>query len=46
METQTASSPEAERLKSENDTLRKQIQMLEVELRRLRQKLESTWGEA
>jgi hypothetical protein len=26
--------------------LRKQIQMLEVELRRLRQKLESTWGEA
>lgn len=46
METQGSSSQEAERLKNENDTLRKRIQLLTVEIERLRRKLESTWGEA
>ena len=46
METQVSSSEEEERLKNENDTLRKRIQMLVAEMERLRRKLESTWGEA
>ena len=40
------SSPEEERLKNENDTLRKRIRMLEAELQSLRQRLASVWGEA
>lgn len=46
METPNASSPEVERLKNENDTLRRRIQTLAAEVERLRQKLASTWGEA
>lgn len=46
METQVDSSAEVERLKSENDTLRKRVQMLEAELRRLQQKVLNVWGEA
>lgn len=46
MATQAPSSQEAERLKSENDTLRKRIRMLVAENERLRKKLEMTWGEA
>ncbi len=46
METHHSSSEEEERLKNENDTLRKRIRMLEAEMERLRRKLESTWGEA
>ena len=45
METQQPSSPEEERLKSENAILRKRIQMLEAEMQRLRLKLVSVWGE-
>ena len=40
------SSQAEERLKKENDTLRRRIQMLEAELKRLQQRLVSTWGEA
>jgi chaperonin cofactor prefoldin len=36
---------EEERLKSENDTLRRRIRTLEAELQRLQQKLVSTWGD-
>ena len=46
METQVSSSEEEERLRSENDTLRKRIRMLVAEVERLTRKLESTWGEA
>ncbi len=46
METPVSSSEEEERLRKENDTLRKRIRMLEAEMERLRRKLESTWGEA
>jgi chaperonin cofactor prefoldin len=46
MEKQEPSSPEVERLKNENATLRKRIRMLEAELLRLQAKLVSTWGEA
>ena len=46
METQVSSSEEEERLRRENDLLRKRIQMLEAAMERLRRKLESTWGEA
>lgn len=46
METQVSSSEEEERLKNENDTLRKRIRILEAAMERLRRKLESTWGEA
>jgi len=44
METAEYSSQEAERLKSENATLRGRIQMLEAEIARLRDKLVSAWG--
>lgn len=46
METQHVSQPAVEKLKRENDTLRKRIQTLLQEVERLRKKLESTWGEA
>ena len=46
METQADSVPEVERLKNENDTLQRRIQMLVAEIERLRHKLTSTWGEA
>ena len=46
METQASSSPEVERLKNENDTLRKRIRMLEAELLRLQAKVVNVWGEA
>jgi hypothetical protein len=45
MDPQKPSSQEAERLRKENATLRRRIQMLEQELLRVRQKLLSTWGE-
>ena len=45
MEKPDCSSQEEERLKKENDTLRRRIQMLEAEISRLRAKLISTWGE-
>lgn len=45
METQASSSPEVERLKNENATLRKRIRMLEEELRRLQAKVVNVWGE-
>lgn len=44
METQDYSSQEVEKLKSENATLRGHIQMLEVIIANLRDKLVSTWG--
>jgi predicted RNase H-like nuclease (RuvC/YqgF family) len=44
METQDYSSQEVERLKSENATLRGHIQMLEVIIANLRDKLVSAWG--
>ena len=46
MGTPTVLSPEEEKLKEENDTLRRRIQMLEAELQSLRQRLASVWGEA
>ena len=46
MGTPSCSSPEYERLKNENDTLRRRIQILEAELQSLRQRLASVWGEA
>ena len=44
METADCSSQEAERLKSENDTLRARLLVLEAEVERLRNKLISAWG--
>lgn len=44
METQDYSFSEVEKLKSENATLRGHIQMLEVIIANLRDKLVSTWG--
>ena len=44
METADCSSPEVERLKSENATLRRHIQTLEAEIARLRDQLISAWG--
>jgi len=44
METADYSSQEAERLKSENDTLRARLLVLESEVERLRDKLVSAWG--
>ena len=46
METQASSCPEVERLKNENDTLRKRIRMLEEELSRLRAKVVNVWGDS
>jgi predicted nucleic acid-binding Zn-ribbon protein len=46
METHPVSAEEAERLKKENDTLRRRIRTLVDEIERLRQKVTSTWGEA
>jgi hypothetical protein len=45
METPDCSSPEVERLKNENATLLARIRTLEAELRRLKDRLISTWGE-
>ena len=44
METQDYSSQEVERLKSENATLQRHIQMLKVIIANLQDKLVSTWG--
>ena len=44
METQDSLLPVVEKLKSENATLRGHIQMLEVIIANLRDKLVSTWG--
>jgi hypothetical protein len=44
METADYSSQEAERLKSENDTLRARLLVLQAEVERLRDKLVSAWG--
>lgn len=46
MATQAPSSTEAERLKKENDTLRKRIRTMVAEIERLRKKLEMTWGDS
>lgn len=46
METPHCSVAEAERLKRENDMLRKRVRMLAAELDRLKAKLINTWGEA
>ena len=46
MEKRPASSQEEERLRKENDTLRRRIQMLEAEMEVLRAKLLNIWGEA
>lgn len=46
MGTQASSSAAEEKQKSEIATLKKRIQMLEAELKRLQAKLISTWGEA
>ena len=44
METQDYSSQEVERLKNENATLQRHIQMLKVIIANLQDKLVSTWG--
>lgn len=44
METADYSSQEVARLKSENDTLRARLRVLEAEVARLRDKLISAWG--
>jgi hypothetical protein len=44
METADCSSQEVARLKSENDTLRARLLVLEAEVARLRDKLVSAWG--
>jgi hypothetical protein len=44
METADYSSQEVARLKSENDTLRARLLVLEAEVERLRNKLISAWG--
>lgn len=46
METPNCSVAEAERLRRENDMLRKRVQMLAAELERLKAKQINTWGEA
>jgi cell division protein FtsB len=44
METPDYSSQEVARLKSENDTLRARLQVLQAEVARLRDKLINAWG--
>lgn len=41
-----SSSTVEERLKKENDTLRKHIRIMVAEIERLRRKLEMTWGDS
>lgn len=46
MEIPNCSAAEAERLKKENDMLRKRVRTLVAEIQRLKDRLIKTWGEA